>query len=95
MQNISYETEQLRKHNVTQQEVEEVLASDLTDYNEMKPSAHGNDRLMFTGWTQAGRILEIGVELFEFEDREHVFHAMDATSEQKERFIKRNGINLI
>jgi hypothetical protein len=33
---------------------------------------------MFVGFTMAGRLLEVGME-FVSDEREHVFHAMDAT----------------
>jgi len=36
------------------------------------PSVRGNTRAMIIGWTYEGRILEIGIEYFEDEDREHI-----------------------
>jgi hypothetical protein len=45
---------------------------------DLESSDRGNDRVMIVGWTYAGRVLEIGVEYFDREEREHIFHAMDA-----------------
>lgn len=71
-----------------------MLASDLTYYEELKPSERGNDRLMFVGWTQSGRILEVGIEYFDGDDREHVFHAMDANLERNGSSLRRLGCRL-
>lgn len=88
---ITYENENLRKNGVSQIEVQGVFGSDLTFAEDLEPSGRGNDRAMIIGWTQSGRILEIGVEYFETEDREHVFHAMDAGKKYKDAFLKRIG----
>ena len=70
----TYEDENLRKNGVSRLEVQEVFASDLSYAEDLEPSDRGNDRAMVIGWTYTGRILEIGIEYFEIEAREHVFH---------------------
>jgi uncharacterized DUF497 family protein len=85
----TYEDENFRKNRVTQGEVQEVFASDLSFAVDLEPSDRGNDRTMIVGWTYSGRIMEIGVEYFESEDREHIFHAMDAGKDYKKEFTKR------
>ncbi len=88
---VTYEDENLRKNGVSRIEVQEVFASDLSFAEDLEPSGRGNDRAMVIGWTQSGRILEIGIEYFETEDREHIFHAMDAGKGYKEAFLERIG----
>jgi uncharacterized DUF497 family protein len=89
---VTYEDENLRKNGVTRTEVLEVFASDLSYADDLEPSDRGNDRAMVIGGTQAGRILEIGIEYFEDEDREHVFHGMDAGRAYKQAFKERLGL---
>jgi uncharacterized DUF497 family protein len=74
---VTYNTENLTKHHVLAIEVDEVLSDPRTIWLDLGPSRDGNDRLMFIGLTQAGRVLEVGIELIG-EDDEYVFHAMDA-----------------
>jgi len=88
---VTYEDGNLRKNGISHIEVQEVFASDLSFAEDLKPSGRGNGRVMIIDWTQSGRILEIGVEYFETEDREHIFHAMDAGKAYKKAFLKRNG----
>lgn len=85
----TYEDENLRKNGVSRVEVQEVFASDLSFAEDLEPSERGNDRAMVIGWTYSGRILEIGIEYFETEDREHVFHGMDAGKAYKKDFLER------
>ena len=85
----TYENENLRKNGVSRSEVQEVFASDLSYANDLAPSDRGNDRVMIIGWTYAGRILEIGVEYYVTEDREHVFHGMDAGKTYRTEFLVR------
>ena len=89
---LSFEDQNLRKHKVSCSEVKEVLGSDLSFGEDLAPSDFGNDRTMIIGWTFEGRILEVGIEYFENEDREHVFHAMDAGKRYKKEFLTRCGI---
>ena len=89
---LSFEDANLRKHGVSCDEIKEVFGSDLSFAEDLDPSDYGNDRAMIIGWTFAGRILEIGIEYFETEGREHVFHAMDAGKHYKTVFLKRCGI---
>lgn len=89
MSKTSYDDSNLAKHGITKEEVKEVFASDLTFPMDLDPSDRGNNRAMLIGWTQSGRILEIGIEYFDDEDREHIFHAMDAGKQYKNAFEKR------
>lgn len=91
MPTTTFEDENLRKNGVSRVEVQEVFASDLSYAEDLDPSDRGNDRAMVIGWTYAGRILEIGIEYFETEDREHVFHGMDAGKAYKKDFLERLG----
>ena len=87
---ITFDDNNLRKNGVTRQEVRQVFGSDFSFAEALdEPSDRGNDRTMNIGWTHAGRILEIGIEYFETEDREHVFHAMDAGKRYKKEFARR------
>jgi uncharacterized DUF497 family protein len=90
-QTTTYEDDNLRKNGVSRLEVQEVFASDLSYAEDLEPSDRGNDRAMVIGWTYSGRILEIGIEYFEIEDREHVFHGMDAGKGYKKDFFERIG----
>lgn len=77
---ITFDEGNLSKHRVTQEEVDQVLDSRnlTTKVFDLVPARNGNERIMFVGFTQEGRLLEIGVEIISDED-EHVFHGMDAT----------------
>lgn len=82
---LTYNDKNLRKHNVTPQEVDQVLdvRNLSTRHYELSPSHRGNDRAMFVGFTFDGRFLEVGVETIS-EDGEYVFHADDATKQYRE-----------
>lgn len=82
-----YNYESIRKHGVTEQEVDEVYATG-KDFD-MEPSRTGNDRMMLVGWTAAGRLLEIGIEYLANGD-EHIFHANDATKHYRKLFERCN-----
>jgi uncharacterized DUF497 family protein len=75
--NITFNDLNLKKHNISKQEIYEVLDSELTTDIDLPPSIRGNDRCMFIGLTLSGRLLEIGVEFFK-DNQEHIFHANDA-----------------
>ena len=87
MTRITYNFDSLNRHEIGPPDIDEVMASGI--WEEMPPSIHGNSRLMFIGFTSSGRLLEVGVEYFDYEDREHVFHTNDATSHHKQVFEKR------
>ncbi len=89
MSTITFEGANIEKNGVTETEIKEVFESDLSFAEDITPSARGNDRTMIIGWTFAGRVLEVGIEYFEVEDREHVFHAMDAGKNFKREFERR------
>jgi hypothetical protein len=84
-----YNHESLNRHRVTTADADEVIATGTWD--ELTPSECGNDRLMFVGFTSEGGLLEIGVEYFDNEDIEYVFHASDATRHYRTLFKKRMG----
>ncbi len=86
---VTYVYENLKRHNVTTREIDEVFESDLTIAMDMPANTHGNSRAMIIGWTLKGRLLEIGIEYFDLEDREHVFHAMNACSKHRREFERR------
>jgi len=86
---VTFDDDCLRKHGVTQEEVLEVFESDFNFCEEMSSSDRGNDRILVIGWTYSGKVLEIGVEYFLDEDREHVFHAMNAGRKLKHDFFRR------
>jgi uncharacterized DUF497 family protein len=67
----TFNDENLYKHDINHDEILEVFESDLSFAIELRPSDRGNDRAMIVGWTYSRRILEIGIEYFESEDREH------------------------
>jgi len=87
----SFDDNNLRKNGVDRSEILQVFESDLTIAFDLEPSGRGNDRAMIVGWTYAGRVLEIGIEYFEDDEREHIFHAMDAGKEYKREFRRRLG----
>lgn len=67
---------------ITNEEVEDAIFEG-TEF-ELAPSDRGNDRLMYVGWTQAGRLIEVGVE-FRSKTEWLVFHAMNATKQYVKR----------
>ncbi|MBZ0185734.1 MAG: hypothetical protein K8F91_05725 [Candidatus Obscuribacterales bacterium] len=88
---LTFDEENIGKNGVSKDEIKQVFASDLSYAEDLEPSDRGNDRAMIIGWTYNGRVLEIGIEYFESEDREHVFHAMDAGKAYKKEFSNRLG----
>lgn len=64
-----------------------MIASDLSFCRDLEPSERGYSRVMTIGWTEDGRILEIGIEYFS--NRDHVFHAKDAGKTYVKEFEKR------
>ncbi len=83
----TYNDESLKRHKVSHSEVNEALFSAV--WEEIPPSDRGNNRLMFVGFTGEGRLLEVGVEYFDDQDREHIFHAREATKASQELFMRR------
>jgi len=77
MTKLTYNFDSLDRHGIAILDVDEVMATGI--WEEMPPSERGNARLMFIGFTSSGRLLEIGVEYFDEDDIEHVFHTDDAT----------------
>jgi hypothetical protein len=87
MDRITYNFESLERRGVSPSDADEVLASGI--WEEIPPSVRGNVGLMFVGFTPGGRLLEVGVDYFDSEDREHIFHVDDATAERRIAFVKR------
>lgn len=81
----SYNKSNLKQHNVSIDEIKEVLRSPLTITVDLKPSERGNDRVMWVGFTFNLRLLEIGIEYLPA-GNEYVFHAMDATTQFRQEF---------
>ncbi len=86
----SYNHESLQRHSVTVEEINEVLRSPLTIVIDLEPSRKGNDRVIWIGFTFNIRLLEIGIEYLP-NNKEHVFHAMDATKTHRKEFEKKIG----
>jgi len=87
----TFDEDNLAEHGATCAEIKEVFESDLSFTVDLEPSKRGYDRMMVIGWTYKGRILEVGVELIEVGDREHIFHAMDAGKQYRREFERRLG----
>ncbi len=81
----TYNTSSLKKHKVTEEEVDHVYATGI-DFD-LEPSEKGNDRIMIIGLTASGRLLEIGIEYLA-DGNEHIFHADDATKPYQLLFQK-------
>ena len=82
----TYDDTNLADHKVSQDEVNEVLRSDVTIERDLPPSKRGNERLMLVGFTNEGRLLELGIEFFHSEEIMHIFHADDATKQYRTEF---------
>lgn len=89
MPRITYDYANLTKNGVTEAEIDDIFESDLTIALEIAPSERGNNRAMIIGWTLIGRLLEIGVEYFDDQDWEHIFHAINAGVKYRKEFEKR------
>lgn len=83
---ITYQQENLTKHDVTEEEVDEAISNSLVAV-ELPLSARLNNRVMLVGFTMEGRLLEVGVKYLT-DEHEHFFHAMDATKEYRRLFAK-------
>lgn len=70
------------KHGVSADEIQEVLADDNTIEIELEASAQGNYRIMYVGFTLAGKFLEVGVECVDADDKifVHIYHANRTTA---------------
>lgn len=87
MTRTAYNFESLNRHGISVYESDEVIAHGI--WFEIEPSERGNNRLMFVGFTAEGRLLEVGIEYFDDEDLEHIFHANDATESYRKLFSDR------
>ncbi|MBX9771669.1 MAG: hypothetical protein K2X29_09875 [Candidatus Obscuribacterales bacterium] len=82
---FSYDVNNLKKHRISSWQVDEVLAAQFKIEVPLEVSELGNARYMVVGFTEAGRLLEIGVELVN-DSSVHIFHAKRATRLLREEF---------
>ncbi len=87
MTKVVYNFESLNRHGIAVEDADEVIGTGI--WEEMTPSKRGNERLMFIGFDANGRLLEIGIEYFDDDNVEYVFHTQDATARYKLIFEKR------
>lgn len=71
-------------HGLTEEDIEQVLATDATVWTTMTPSPDGHERAMVIGFDSQGRLLEVGIELTD--DGYVVFHANKATAASQRLF---------
>jgi hypothetical protein len=69
-------------HGISEDELKETLADPSVREFELEPSIQGNYRVMYVGFTLAGKLLEVGVECTK-ETFIHVYHADKATAEYR------------
>lgn len=84
---FSYDSHNLKKHRISSFEVDEVLAAEVKVELPLKMSEVGNARYMVVGFTQSGRLLEVGIELVN-DSSVHIFHAKRATRALRQEFEK-------
>lgn len=89
MSKLTYNFDSLNRHNISIADIDEVLGTGI--WEELTPSKRGYERLMFIGFTSEGRLLEVGIEYFDDNNIEHVFHADDAS--RRYRIIFENRTN--
>jgi hypothetical protein len=81
------------KHGKTQEDIEFVYRSHLTQWFSNGVSSRGNQRAMLVGFDPNGNLTEIALELITDEagnDEEYFYHAMTATMDwQKQYAAKR------
>jgi uncharacterized DUF497 family protein len=75
-----YNDESLKRHGVLRKDADEVLAEEniLTRDFELQLSVTGETRVMFVGFNEAGRLLEVAVE-FQKNAKPYIFHAQTAS----------------
>jgi hypothetical protein len=82
-----YVDRNLKKHGITRSDVDEVLAvsNPSTRDFEMELSADGNLQVMFIGFTNTGRLLEVAVE-FLSENQAKVFHGQVVSPQYRDLY---------
>jgi len=85
---VTYDDNNLAKHKVSHDEVDEVMDADLIVDVELPPSKRGHQRVMLIAFTLQGRLLEVGIEFFPH-DHNHIFHGDDASKHNKAEFARR------
>jgi hypothetical protein len=86
------------KHDITEEQIEFVYASMLTEYFDNGISERGNERVMLVGFDMNGNLLEIAVELIpnefsqdEDDDEPNFYHAMIATPSWQKKYEERHA----
>lgn len=77
------------EHGKTQEEIEFIYASFLTEWFPNGFSNRGNERAMIVGFDPNGNLMEAALELIQGsdgEDEELFYHAMTATPEWQKRY---------
>jgi uncharacterized DUF497 family protein len=82
---IEYDDEEITKHGLSRRDVDLALRSEV--WEDMGASKRGNDRIMFVGFSEDGRLIEVGVEYFDKENKEWAFHA-DLATPKYQKFFK-------
>jgi hypothetical protein len=78
MVNVRYLEANWKGRGITPLDVDFVMRSTISAEEEMSDGVGGTLRVMFVGYTQSARLLEVGVEYLD-DQEELVFHADDAT----------------
>ncbi len=82
-----YNETNLRKHNVSKEEIDQVMGSQSSVWLPLKASRRDNARTMVVGFTVTGRLLEIGIEIMpDTNETLLFFHFMDATKQYRKQF---------
>jgi hypothetical protein len=79
------------KHGKTQEDIEFLYASYLTEWFPNGVSERGNERAMLVGFDQVGNLMEAALELVttgDGTDEEYFYHAMEATPEWQKQYQK-------
>jgi len=77
------------RHGKSQEDIEFVYASMLSEWFSNGHSDRGNERAMIVGFDPLGNLVEVGLELIQDEhgqDEEYFYHAMSATPEWQKRY---------
>lgn len=80
------------KHGKTQEDIEFVYASCLSETFSNGVSDRGNERVMVVGFDQIGNLTEVALELIvgdDGEDEEYFYHAMTATPDWQRCYQER------
>jgi hypothetical protein len=79
-----YNYRSLKKWNVSEAEIDQVLASPESKALDYGTNRAGNNTALYVGHTDSGRLIEVGVEYVN--KQEWVFHARDAIKHNRKLF---------